>query len=637
MKKLELQLNRTYGQNILWILDGYDELPYNQRQEDSLYRRLIEGDILKLSTVLVTSRPTASSALVRIVKQTKNRAKRVEILGFNSSRIEQYVSEYFKDNLHLLKSFTNYYNSTPVIRKLMYIPLNTAIVCEVYEENYTKQQFPKTMTELYDAFVKTLISRHLHSKKEIVEDFKMPPRLMCEEDLIHLPETAQKEFWKLAKIAYDGVIIQKYFFENVSNVMDNFGLMNNISSIMLSGTQYTSSFLHTTLQEYFAALYIANKLSVLAKQVFSPILQNHWIDFPNEIAFMVMETMTSISVLQYPTLELVLMFYAGITGKLQVELDKHTFTALSESDFDWKLLARCIFESPKIGTKYCSNQQRSISHLSSQSLDTQPLDYYIVGYLISHFNTSLNIDITSDDSFDFISEAFSSSNEPQGQLENIHILEVKNVEKLFQLPNTVVKGLKMGPGKSDSSLIINITKSFSNLQLLHYDYTLISCIEVCVHLQTLNHLKELAIQLKGTYEELLAFKSLLIQPGRPIKHLKLSLTYDDCPPLHMLFVNSSLERIELSCHSTIHFVKSDCEKHFQRHLTSQNITLKELMIDNACPIAVLSLVSTSQVRSIRVGRTFILSYYTQIANKNKVNIMFPELPVHHPCKKFVYF
>ena len=45
MNEIERQLNKTYGQNVLWILDGFDELPRDQRQEGSLYCRLIEGDM----------------------------------------------------------------------------------------------------------------------------------------------------------------------------------------------------------------------------------------------------------------------------------------------------------------------------------------------------------------------------------------------------------------------------------------------------------------------------------------------------------------------------------------------------------------------------------------------------------------
>ena len=75
MKEIEQQLYKTYGQNILWILDGFDELPCYQRQEGSFYRRLIEGNILEQSTVLVTSRPTATGTLVHFFERNKNRAK----------------------------------------------------------------------------------------------------------------------------------------------------------------------------------------------------------------------------------------------------------------------------------------------------------------------------------------------------------------------------------------------------------------------------------------------------------------------------------------------------------------------------------------------------------------------------------
>ena len=154
MKEIEQQLNKTYGQSVLWVLDGFDELLYDQRQQGSLYHWLIEGDILKQSIVLVTSRPTASGSLVHFIKKIDKRAKRIEIVGFNSSRIEEYAKEYFKDKPDRLPFFINYYNSTPVLKRLMYIPLNAAIVCLVYNESYNRQlQFPKSMTELYDAFI----------------------------------------------------------------------------------------------------------------------------------------------------------------------------------------------------------------------------------------------------------------------------------------------------------------------------------------------------------------------------------------------------------------------------------------------------------------------------------------------------
>ena len=42
------------GKNILLIFDGYDELSFKQREEDSLFLDIINGDVLSECTVLVT-------------------------------------------------------------------------------------------------------------------------------------------------------------------------------------------------------------------------------------------------------------------------------------------------------------------------------------------------------------------------------------------------------------------------------------------------------------------------------------------------------------------------------------------------------------------------------------------------------
>ena len=172
----------------------------------------------------------------------------------------------------------------------MYIPLNAAIVCKVYDESYTEQlQFPKTMTELYDAYTRTLILRHLLDKKQVREDFRILSKLMSKEDFRHLPKTPREEFWKLTKLAYDGVRAQQYIFTNtmMTDIKDNLGLMNDISGFSVSsGTQYTSSFLHTTLQEYLAALYIANKPKKFSKKIFFHIigpLQKSWFALLNKL------------------------------------------------------------------------------------------------------------------------------------------------------------------------------------------------------------------------------------------------------------------------------------------------------------------------------------------------------------------
>ena len=643
MKEIEQQLYKIYGQNVLWILDGYNELPYyDQIQVGSLYRRLIEGDLLNESTVLVTSQLTASSPLVYLFERNKNRAKRIAILGFIRSNIEKYAEVYFKGKSDQLQSFINYYNNTPVIKRLMYAPLNAAIVCLVYNESYSRGlQFPKTMTELYDAFTRALLYR-----KHISEDFGMPSRLMCKEDLKHLPQMAQDEFRKLTKLAYDGVRRQQYIFTDtmMTDIKDNLGLMNDISGFSVSsGTQYISSFLYATLQEYLAALYIANKPKEFAKEMFLFItvpLQKSWFDFPNEFTKTLVSMSINkgnsrfqhiISLIQHSkNLQIVLTFYAGITGKLQIESDDHTFTVLSESEVYSTLFGRCIYESSQLSNKY---QNRHLSNPST--LHMEPLDYYIVGYLILNYNVSLDVEIISEDNYKFLSEGIQSSpKEPHGwlTLKNFEPFHFKSTQ-LFQQFKVAIKGLTFTKTSIDS-YVINITKSFPRLQLLHYHFP-ISCNKICVHLQKLDHLKELTINLKGTYEE---FSSLipLIKPGRPIKHLKLILSYDDCPPLDMLFYPSSLEKLELQCKPN-HAVRI-CKINFSRHILklSQNKNLKELIIGFECPMTIFSLASTTQLRSIKLQK----SYYMDIILKAEVRSMFPghkRLPCSKICTHLFSF
>ena len=145
-----------------------------------------------------------------------------------------------------------------------------------------------------------------------------------------------------------------------------------------------------------------------------------------------------------------------------------------------------------------------------------------------------------------------------------------------------------------------MTKSFPNLQLLHISSPVISCNKLCVHFQTLNYLEELDISLRGTYDEL-SLLTPLIKPGRPIKHLQLTLLYDDCPPLYLLFYPSSLETLTFHCHFA-HGFTNKCEFDFNRHLISQNTNLKKLTIDNNCPE--IFFINSIQLLKLKISLSF---------------------------------
>ena len=83
------ELVHSHNFHAMIILEGFDELPDNCRNDQSIFFQLISGDLLPLATVLVTSRPWATE---RIRCNYENRIyQHIEILGFASHQITEYI------------------------------------------------------------------------------------------------------------------------------------------------------------------------------------------------------------------------------------------------------------------------------------------------------------------------------------------------------------------------------------------------------------------------------------------------------------------------------------------------------------------------------------------------------------------
>ena len=67
--------------------------PNNELSAMNLCIKLILGDLLKGATILVTSRPTADNFYSKL-----DFDRNVEIIGFTSDKIEEYVSRFCKNN-----------------------------------------------------------------------------------------------------------------------------------------------------------------------------------------------------------------------------------------------------------------------------------------------------------------------------------------------------------------------------------------------------------------------------------------------------------------------------------------------------------------------------------------------------------
>ena len=237
------------GDRVLFVLDGFDELPVNHRQSGLLID-LIKGEVLPKCSVLVTSRPSATADLLTSCRPRVE--KHVEILGFTEEYVKEYASSVFSSEPEVLKDFLTYISAStnPVINSLMYVPLNAAIIVEIYRNSKKADRpIPKTLTQLYTQLCLTLIQRDLNNRD--------PSKRYNFHDFAALPKNHHADLLKLAKIAFDGFKEEKVIFytDMVSEDLVHFGLLDTVSSFCGGGDSH--NFLHLTLQEFLVAYHIS--------------------------------------------------------------------------------------------------------------------------------------------------------------------------------------------------------------------------------------------------------------------------------------------------------------------------------------------------------------------------------------------
>ena len=255
-KAVAAEIEACEGKDVLFILDGFDELPASL-QKCSIFVKLIMGTYLSHCTVLVTSRPSATADLLSVARPQIH--KQVELIGFTEVHVEQYAKASQPD---VLADFLTYISTHPAIRSLMYIPLNSAITAETYRLNRTvNRPIPQTMTQLYIEMSLTLLQRHLGEDNPLAE--QLPERLG------DLPPQLHERFSSLAELAFEGLERNEVIFHKLSNSFVHFGFMNSPTELYMGRKASIShSFLHLTLQEFLAAFHISQLLPSDQKSVF---------------------------------------------------------------------------------------------------------------------------------------------------------------------------------------------------------------------------------------------------------------------------------------------------------------------------------------------------------------------------------
>ncbi|XP_068715997.1 protein NLRC5-like [Montipora foliosa] len=262
---------------VLFIFDGVDEFSakediarkdhtcYKNGLEEkmpvsALFNKLARGELLDGLNIMTTTRPTAVTCIADV-----NFDRTVEILGFTSEKVEDYVEKFTQGVPDAKDKIWGHIKSNMNLFSLCYIPANCFLICsclwEIISLTDTAHTLPTRMTYIYTMVVKIFFFKHNRQSNAQgnLKDYMYLP-------FNKLPKSHKKIFKRLGEIAFEGIKQGRLLFESgeVSGLEDC-GLLHRLPAGAKSRfneppkAQYC--FTHLTLQEFFAAKNLVESLS----------------------------------------------------------------------------------------------------------------------------------------------------------------------------------------------------------------------------------------------------------------------------------------------------------------------------------------------------------------------------------------
>ena len=251
MESVVQTMKATCGANMLLILDGYDELPRELRHTSFFIDLLIHSlkSPLPHSHVILTSRSIVMSEIYHHFQFAKAPFANVEVLGFTSEQIRQYLKSYFceEGKSELSAKLHAKLDTLPHIKGLCAIPVVLSIISRVF---LSKKDLPPTLTQIYDDFICETLS-------PMFPGLQSARKLPCQDH----------DFLKLCEIAYHCTKQQKLIFttSDLKGLQDKYGDRetgcNLLTARPVDKLRFVIAesfyFIHLTIQEFLSAVYIA--------------------------------------------------------------------------------------------------------------------------------------------------------------------------------------------------------------------------------------------------------------------------------------------------------------------------------------------------------------------------------------------
>ena len=273
---------RSRGRSVLFVLDGFDELPPHLRRSSFLVSLLSHNRDSPLPDcdVILTSRSIVTSEIYHQMQRSRSQVSltNIEVLGFTQGQIKIYAKQYFSNQQRpdLCDLFVKKIGAVPQIRGLCSIPVVLSIICQVF---LFREDLPPTLTQIYNDYLCVKVLKYNEDLSEL-------------ESILDLPK--DHDIYKLGEIAYKCIEKQKVVFdssdlqghgERFSNRKGGCGVLTarpiQCDPRSRKGAIESFYFIHLTVQEFLAAVYVSlltadSQCDIWARYLGEPHMAQVW-------------------------------------------------------------------------------------------------------------------------------------------------------------------------------------------------------------------------------------------------------------------------------------------------------------------------------------------------------------------------
>ncbi len=264
-REVSYNLSANDGRGVLWILDGWDELP-SDLPEDSIIKELVPFNLhnktlFSQSAVIITSRPSSSAELHPLV------SSRVEVLGFTRYELEQYFTDCLQGDEQSVQMLLRKIQENPAVESSCYLPLNASIVAHIFLSG--DHSILSSTHAIFTSVIRFHLSRYMQNRLGVSQ------KKAKVKSLDSIPKRLRNIFSQLCKVAFYGIVENKITFSasdlkfcGTLDKIADMGLLQAVPSILVNDREYYYNFLHLTIQEMLAALHISHLSSTDQMAIF---------------------------------------------------------------------------------------------------------------------------------------------------------------------------------------------------------------------------------------------------------------------------------------------------------------------------------------------------------------------------------